>query len=249
MSLFIPAEVITDEGKVFPFSGTIKQEAKRLIGENSLAAHRTLMIYELLELLVIDGRLDRSVISGDVCCLDVGSSAPEAVVFHQLKSRSLTVAEGFFGGKPHTLNQLPGVKFIPKNPTQALASLGKDKFDLITMFNAYTDDVTSKEKRTILLRAITDALKPGGHFIITGDMSKLGLQVIQNLETEIRHDKTAPFLNITLPGNTQEPMSGRGWVIRSILMENTLRFDFDKLRANPHDWAHDVLILVAKKSE
>jgi hypothetical protein len=246
MTLYFPQEVSFDREKVFPFLGAVEKRAEELFGPSAFAVERATSMYQLLELLAIDGRLDRQKILGDVGCLDVSAQSPEIAVFDQLGSKSLVVAEGH-QGRPSVLPKLPEVKFIPEGPTETLRELGEDSLDLATIFNAYSDDLRSKEERAKLIHALARTLKAGGHFVVTGDGTGLRMEEIQAFEKEIGFGATAPSLEITLPGNLGETMGERGWIMRSILMEEAIGFDFDRLGREPPGEHLDAYILVAKK--
>ena len=90
---FIPYENISSVlvERILPKLQTVRLVAER---DSTLDTERAVSIYEILELLVADGRLRRINLLGDVICLDVHSSRPEIPVMIALGSKSLIAAEG-----------------------------------------------------------------------------------------------------------------------------------------------------------
>ena len=242
MNLFIPQEAGIDREKIFPFL-TVLSGKEDEIGDIS---GRTTSIYQIMELLAMDGRLDKKKIGGDVCCLDVGNIGPEIVVFDQLQAKSITVAEGF-EGHPRALRSITKAQFKPERALVALENFKAQSFDLITMFNAFCKELDSEAGRLKLIHELDRVLKNGGNFLLTSDSAGVYLHSIQALEKLVGFGNTTSSLEISLPQNSNEPMWGKGWVMRSILMENMLGFDFDKLRKKANDKYHDAMILCIKK--
>ncbi len=219
MSLFIPSEKsATEIENLFPFLHQLK-ESEANIGDGQ---GRVTSIYQLLELLCLDGRLSRKTFYGNVCCLDVGNVAPEVEVFKVFQPQSLTIAEGRQNSSDKNIIS------VPKNALSALRDSRPNSFNLVTMLNAFCDSFDTPESRVDFLQALNRVMKKGGNFVLSSDAGKIHVSIIQALEQLVMGGKVCPDLDITLPDNQREPMFGRGWVMRSILIENVLGVNLDR---------------------
>lgn len=246
MSIQIPSEVESNSEYFFPKLAAVRNQVDRLESSGLNFASRAKGIYQIIELLVHDGRLDRSVLSEDICCLDVGSSAPEAPVFLALGSRSVTLTEGY-GPEPSFRVDEPRLRILGSEALETLAAANDRSFNYITMFNTFNPLFRFEEKRADLIRSLSRVLRPGGHFTVTADGTQVGFQELQALEGEIARGRASDSLHITFPSNRREPMWGKGWVMRSILVENVLGFSYDDLNQKPCDDYLDGAILTAIK--
>lgn len=244
MALFIPKEFKSRLDEVTPFTGGVRAEAEAMF-DNRDVEDRAVTIYQILAMLVAEGRLDGTNLRGDVCCLDVGAPPVEAAVFKGLRSNSVVLADKGHDFS-HRVKNIPDTSFILGDPVQALSRLKPNSLDLVTMMNAYSDTLQSVGKRAELVDSVAQSLRVGGNFVLTCD--SLNWTNLQKLADEIGRGRTNPHLAVTLPGNRFKPMDARGWVLRSILIENTLGFDFDQ-GSRFLDRDYDGCILVAQKIE
>ncbi len=244
MTFIIPSEYSSSLDKLAPYTNGVKNEAKRLFNESINAETRAVTIYQILAMLVEDGRLNGDNLKGNVCCLDVGNLPTEVAVFKQLKAKSITIGESH-QSLPISLKQkAPEVHQIIGDPLQTLSRLEPNSHNLITMFNAFSDTLESKEKRSELIHAAAKVLTTGGNFVLTCD--SIHWEELKRMEKEIIRNEPDHHLTVTFPSR-KEPMRANGWIMRSILVENTLGIDYDKLGIAITDDTHDAFILVGKK--
>lgn len=156
MSLLISEKAEKETERLFPFLHQL-EKSQDYIGDHQ---GRVTSIYQLLELLCLDGRLSRKTFNGNVCCLDVGNVAPEVEVFKVFQPRSLTIAEGF---QTHYVQNLKDnkIKCIPKDALSALRNSRPNSFDLVTMFNAFCDIFDTFEGRVEFIQALNRVMRGG----------------------------------------------------------------------------------------